>query len=211
MWVTRTRDGNPTTMLTNFSGQPVQRGNGPSRYQGYGWVTADGAGGLLVSTVSGAYQLAGAGPRRITRGTVLATGLHHYLTSDCDARLRCSRYLVTRDGRQRRIGPGPREDYGGGTISANGRYAAVWASGSTGSSGWDRLTILDLTTGRAIRSFENRTGQRDDQSLIWLPDNRLIGLRDGQLFMFNPANRQITLPDLRLPRQLVQLTFRHGS
>lgn len=213
LWITRISKSGPVTILTDFQGRPTQRDGTPAQYQGYDGVTTDGAGGLMVASPGGWYQLTTAGPRRITTGHVLATGPHHYLTSNCDAQMRCSRYLQTRTGQQRRIGPAPRDDYGNGKISADGRYAALWMTTATYDDqgtpiGSDTLNIVDLATGRTISRFENQIGNPDDPSLIWLPDNRLIGIRDGRIFLFDPTSRRFTTPDLQLSDQLTQLALR---
>lgn len=128
LWLTRIVKGRSVTTLTDFDGRRRQVDGIPFQFRGYDDVRSDGAGGLLVSGPGGWYQLTADGPRRVTAGNVLATGPRLYLATECDARLWCSRYLISRTGHWRRVSAAPINDYGTGTISADGRYAATYSA-----------------------------------------------------------------------------------
>lgn len=208
MWATRTVDGKPVTTLTDFTGHRVNQSPRPAAYRDGGWTFTDGAGGLLLQAPGGTYRLTSNKPRRVTTGRVIATGPNHMLAVECDTRLVCSRVLLDRIGHRRHISATASDDSAAGTISRTGRYAALAESGATGIVGWDRVTIIDLDTATTISSFDPKNVQQDEHSLIWLPDNRLLGLRNGHIYLFDPSTKRFTTPNLRLPRPLLQLTIR---
>lgn len=195
LWVTTYRGENPTTQLTDLQGRPAQAANGPSSYEADSFQT-DGNQGMILASAGGYYAITPEGPRRLTRGQVLATGPTAVLSTDCDSRLRCSRYLVDRNtGHQRRIGPAPINDNENGALSRDARFAALWRWTRSGPA---ELRILDLTTGRTLTRLSDTNGMGDPSSLLWLADNRLIGILDGRLFVYDPNSGKVTKPDLRL-------------
>lgn len=70
------------------------------------------------------------------------------------------------------------------------------------------MRILDLQNGATIVSFTDQSPQVYPDSLIWLPDNRLIALRDGRILIYDPTTRQTTSPNLDLDEQLTQISKR---
>ena len=195
LWVTTYRGDDPATRLTDLQGRPVRAAHGPSSYPADN-VQADGRHGLILSAAGGYYDITPHGSRRLTRGQLLAVGPTAILTADCDAQLRCSRYVIDRGtGDQRRIGRAPinNNTYGNGTISDNGRYAALWRWTRTGPA---ELTILNLETGNTLARLGTNNGSGDASSLLWLPDHRLVGILDQHLFIYNPTTEKITRPDL---------------
>lgn len=206
LWVTTYRGDDPSTRLTDLNGRPVQAARGPSAYRADSFQS-DGRRGLILSAAGGYYDMTDDGPRRLTRGQLVAVGQTVVLTAECDAELRCARYLVNRDtGQRRRIGAAPvnLNAYGNGTISDNGRYAALWH--------WSRtepleLSIQDLHNGTTMTRAASSNGGNDASSLVWLPDGRLVTILDQHLVIYDPANGKITRPDLGLD-DLQQLTLR---
>ncbi len=196
----------PTLRLSDFSGRPARDGSVASVVRGYQSVIADGSGGLLLQGVGGSYQLTREGPRRITRGAVIATGRGHILTSDCSDRYRCSYYLYDRaTHQQRRVGPDRVGEGALGTVSRDGRYAAIVSWQDTDQ---PLVRVLDLRTGTISARLDQGTdAQVDPNSLIWLPGDRLLRITDGALVLYNAATRTSTTPDLGLPN-LLQLTIR---
>lgn len=204
LWVTTYRGEDPTTRLTDLEGRPVDADPGPSSYPADAFQT-DGRGGLILSNAGGYYAMTPEGPRRLTRGQVVAVGSSAILIADCDDTLHCSRYLLDRDtGVRRRIGPAPVNDNEGGVVSRDGRYAALRRWTRSGSS---ELRILDLRTGDVLARIADSQGFGDSTSLLWLPGERLIGILDGRLFLYDPSDGKITKPDLHLD-DLQQLGLR---
>lgn len=207
LWVTTYRGDDPSTQLTDLNGRPVQAARGPSAYRADNFQT-DGHRGLILSAAGGYYDMTDEGPRRLTRGQLVAVGRTVALTVECDAELHCARYLVDRDsGQRRRIGGAPVNisAYGNGTISDNGHYAALWH--------WSRggpldLTIEDLRNGTTVTRAASSNGGNDASSLLWLPDGRLVAVLDEHLVIYDPASGKMTRPDLGLD-DLQQLSLRN--
>lgn len=196
LWVTTHRGRTSTTQLTDLRGRPVRDTRGSSQFENLGSLQPDGFGGVLVASAGGYYELTPKGPRRVTRGLVLATGRSHLLTADCNSTLECSRYLVDRtSGEQRRLGTVPANSYADGTVSDDGRYAALWTWGRNGGG---RLRVVDLRTDKTITQHSDAEWMGDSGSLIWLPDNRLVGIQNGEIFVFSPKTGRFTTPDLKI-------------
>lgn len=206
LWVTTYRGDDPATRLTDMKGHPVHAAHGPSSYRTDSFQT-DGHRGLILAAAGGFYDVTENGPRRLTRGQLIAVGRSSVLTAECDATLRCSRYLVDRgNGQHRRVGDAPinMNTYGNGTISNNGRYAALWHWSRTGPL---ELTILNLQTGATVARVDNNNGSNDTASLLWLPDGRLVGILDEHLFVYTPTSGKVARPDLGIDG-LQQLSLR---
>ena len=172
-------------------------GRGPSTYPAES-VQADGHRGLILSSPGGFYALGPDGPRRLTRGQLLAVGRSQVLATDCDSTLHCSRYLVDRStGARQVVGPAPvNDDVGGnGAVSDNGHYAALWAWSRSGSV---ELRILDLRTQATVARLADENGAGDASSLFWLADHRLMGVLNGGLFLYDPRTGKVSRPDLDL-------------
>lgn len=205
LWVTTYSGDDPTTQLTDLDGRPVRAARGTSSYPADA-DQSDGDGGLIVSSAGGYYAMTVDGPKRITRGQLLAVGPTVILTADCDRAMHCSRYLFDRDsGQRQRIGPAPVTDNESGTVSRDGRHAALWRWSRYGPA---ELRIIDLTTGGTLTRLKDPNGTGDTSSLLWLPDGRLIGVLSGRIFVYDPTTGKVTKPDLRLPDGIQQLGLR---
>lgn len=206
LWVTTYRGDDPVTRLTDLQGRPVRADHGPSSYRADN-VQTDGDQGLILAAAGGYYDMTPDGPRRLTRGQVLAVAPAKILTAECDSTLRCSRFLVDRDsGKRRRIGHAPinNNTYGNGTISDDGRFAALWRWTRTGPA---ELSILNLHTGATVARLDNHTGAGDASSLVWLPNHRLLGILNERLFIYDPTTGEMAQPDLHID-SLQQLGLR---
>lgn len=203
VWVGTDAESQSTMRLADGFGRPtgvVIRGGGSA-------LSADGRGGLLVIDIGGSYLATRRGLERISRGMVTAIGPKHFIIVDCDARHRCSSYLYDRATRQhRRIGPVRADQSPYGTVSADGRYAALasWLPQASGR----ELTVVDTRSGRPLTKLASPGPVDDNGSYIWLPDGRLVGIDQGRLFMFDPRSGALQYPDLKLPEALAQLTLR---
>lgn len=209
LWVTARRDdGTSTTRLTDLRGRSVRTARGVTQFRNVDALMSDGFGGLLAASAGGYYELTPQGPRRLTRGVVLATGRTQLLTVDCNSNLECSSYLLNRDtGRQRRLGAVAANMDGGGVVSDDGRYAALWSWGDSNS--WN-LRVLDLQTHTTLGKVSDPERFSDYDSLLWLPDNRLVGIQGGKLFVFSPKTGKFDTPKLRIDG-LQQLSHRRSS
>ena len=208
IWLVSAPSDEPLVTLTDFAGRPARAESGPSTFRGVDNLSEDRRGGLLVTAAGSIYELTARGPRRLARGTAVAIGARHVLVSDCSVTLRCSRHLVTRaTGERRRVGPTTVSDYADGSLSADGRYAATW---SWSRRGGQILSVLDLRTNTTLTRVEEDIGGGSYQSLVWLPDNRLVGLRDGRIFLFDPAAGRTTTPELGLVG-VDQIALRSGA
>lgn len=208
LWVTTYRDDDPITRLTDLQGRPVRATHGPSSYPADAFQS-DGEHGLIMGSAGGYFAMTSDGPRRLTRGALLAVGPSHILTIDCDSTLHCSRYVVDRDtGHRRRIGPAaPTNMNESGTISHNGRLAALWRWTRSGPA---ELRILDLRTGNVLTRVADPNGTGDADSLLWLADGRLIGILGGRILVYNPSSGKISKPDLHLS-DIQQLGLRSST
>ncbi|MEO6502090.1 MAG: hypothetical protein ABIQ09_09285 [Jatrophihabitantaceae bacterium] len=135
-------------------------------------ATADGAGGLLFSSVGGVYAAGPDGLRRISTGALAAVGPTGWLVTECDDRYRCQTVLIGRaDGSRRIINSaisirGPR-----GVISPDGATAAVMNIDSNGAT---VLQLLDLASGsRRVLKVSPEQGYYD-VSVVFSPDSRWV-------------------------------------
>lgn len=195
-WVSETFDGRSSTFaLTRLDGVRTGR---TVRENGY--FIPDGRGGLLLSDVGGVYESRNGSWRRLTTGSVVATGPRHLLVSTCDAAHDCGTFRYDRRTRAlTRLDLVDRlEPYDGGALSPDGRYVASATYADTGTSG---LEVLDLATGRAVAQTvtpENSYGTATVAA--WSPDSRhLLALDEGVLVEIDPATGATTRPDLGLP------------
>lgn len=208
LWVTTSQDRTSVTRLTDLQGKPVSNARGISQFKNVNVFQPDGSGGLLATSPGGYYELTRHGPRRLTRGAVLATGRAHLLTVDCNSSLKCTSYLINRaSGEQRRLGTVRPNIDGNGTLSDDGRFAALWWWGSAG---LGELRVLDLRTNKTVASYSDSDAGSDPGSLVWLPDNRLVGIRDEKIFVLNPTTGRFKIPDLKIDG-LQQLSRRMKS
>lgn len=166
------------------------------------WPHSDGAGYLLVDSVGGVYQARPDGVRRVTTGTILASGPSGWLTDECDARLRCSRVLIEREGGARHVlGPTPAGEgvpVDDGVISPDGSTAAVVLGDNQGGS---RLFLVDLDSGEG-QEVDITFGQdRFRGVLAWSPDSRWLFTpsADGRLLAVDADTGRVRSLGVRLP------------
>ena len=190
-----TEEGRSVARLTDASGRRVYE---TVRGPGYGYFSDDGSGGLLYNDIGGVYRAGPTGLRRVTSGTLFATGAEKYLVIECTERFVCSTYALRpgRDERdsRRRIGPARPAQSVPGTLSPDGRYAAhlIWGDGEG-----PAVVVSDVTTGRRVASWPQDA--RGESPLVWLPDGRLMFLRDSRLAVLDPRTGQTVRTTLRLP------------
>ncbi|GAA3604089.1 WD40 repeat domain-containing protein [Microlunatus ginsengisoli] len=206
LWVGVKEWGLPRFVRTDFAGREVPSGFPRSLLEGYTDLIGDGVGGLTVQRADAAYQLTPQGETLIARGTLIATGPHHFLFKNCTTNRGCAAFVYNRDTRQqRRLGPSHTGENASGTVSADGRYAAVrtWPVDDV-----QQFIVLDLRTGTIVTKVaEAATSHVDTSSLIWLPDDRLIYVSEGTLRVYDPATRRGTTPQTYL-NGLTNVTLR---
>ena len=172
-----------------------------------GYLTSDGAGGLLLNDVGGVWEARPDGLRRVTRGGVMAVGRRHYLVVDCDERHSCHSWLYDRRHRtQRRLAiPYPGGWYDG-ALSPDGHYVAF--TRFEGESGRATLEVVDLRTSRTLVRTDGPDPGVSQSDRLWSPDGRwLAGVVDGRLALIDLRTGRRTTPSLPLS-SLVQLTGR---
>jgi hypothetical protein len=206
VWVSDSFDGRSSSLtLVDFAGRPA----GPTVREN-GYFLPDGSGGLLLIDTAGVWESRAGSWRRITTGSLLATGPHHYLLGDCgDGTRLCRTFRYDRRTRQQTELPADRVELfgGGGVLSADGRYVAVMVSNPAGVG----LTeVVELSTGRMVTQLAQPSGTTDVSTVaLWSSrGHRLAALSGGRLVVLDPAPGGATVePDLGLNR-LVALTLR---
>jgi len=169
-------------------------------------VRADGGGSFSFSAIGGTYRYAGDGYRRITTGSVLATGPSGWLAMECDAQHRCRNLLIDRlTGARRGVGRTP--SYGFEPrltrLSPDGRWAALVA---TVNGQPLALHLLDLKRGTDRATTIQVNSQLQEGALAWSPDSAhlfVAGLA-GRLWVLDPQTGRVSGVPGRLPpaRQL---------
>lgn len=196
-------DGSQSTMtLTDVDGDPTG-----TVVRSPGALSSDGSGGLLMTDVGGVWEVrADLAPHRITQGVVIAVGPHHYLAVNCDAEHRCSRYRYDKaTDRPERLGPTDTDSLPDGTLSPDGRFAAL---STWNYSGGATVTVQDLDSGRTVTTIETSGNSYLPGVAVFSPDSRhLVGLRDGRIFVLDLRTGRTAVPDLDLP-DLIELTAR---
>lgn len=191
--------------LVDLNGRPQR----PSMSLSGGWPQPDGRGHLLISDVGGVYEAGGARYRRLTSGVVTGVGPHHYLLLECDLHHRCSRVLLDRTtGVRRRLGAAETARLATGTLSPDGRHAALvqWRGAEP-----PRLRVEDLRHGTARRmvgDLDQQYGPDASSSVAWTPDSRwLVMLLDGDITFLDTRTGRVHRAGTALPR-LLQLALR---
>lgn len=173
-----------------------------------GSFVADGSGGLLLVDTGGVWELRDGRWRRVTTGSVLAVGPHHYLLSTCGIGHNCT--TVRYDRRTRRSTHVPAERLqlfgGGGALSPDGRYAASMTYSEDGSS---IAELVDLASGRVVTELDEPNMAADINNVaVWADDgHRLVALNAGRLVVIDPATGDRTEPEPGLT-DLLGLTLR---
>lgn len=198
LWAGRSYDGRSSSLtLLDVDGTSTGL-----TVEAHGSFLPDGAGGLLVVDGGGVREMTAAGRpgRRITTGTVLATGPHHYLVASCPGGRTCTTARFDRrTGTTTRV-PAERSQLfgGGGILSPDGRYVAAMTYGPDGSA---VAEVVDLSSGRILAQLAEPNASADIASVAaWSADGqRLAVLDDGRLVVLDPATGERTSPDLDLP------------
>ena len=179
LWAQNRRDPGPGVItLVDFDG----RRQGKPVFLGGAWPQPDGNGSLLFGDVGGVYELQDEALRRISTGTLTAAGQNHLLLAECDARHRCSSYLLDRDsGDRHQLGTVDTSSLPSGALSPDGRHVALvdWQGSSA-----PKLSVQDLRTGkrRRIEGLSANYGPDPLSTLAWAPDSRwLVMLLDSQI------------------------------
>lgn len=199
--------------LVGFDGTPTGVTLRPRTDQWARLSVADGAGGLLVHTSHGAYDLHPSGRQRVTTGTVVAIGTTTWLTRPCRSQ-DCKLMAINRRTRSRQAVPSPCPADGhpssaplSGTVSPDGRTAATLCTGSTPN---PVLYLLDLATGRGhhvhVRLQDIDTGPA---GLVWSPNSQWLFTIDraGRLIAVDRDTRRVRTLATSLP-PLSQLATR---
>ena len=163
--------------------------------------SADGAGYVLFSGTGGVYDARPGWLRRITTGSLLASGPTGWLVVECDDRAHCATVAVSRaDLSHRVVGPAFAPYVPTGAISPDGHTAAVFAIDSAGT---QTMILLDLESGthRPVRLALDQSG--DEATVAWSPDSRWLFAvgADGQPRTVDPHTGKVgslgvTLPDV---------------
>lgn len=173
-----------------------------------GTVAADGSGGLVLNGIGGSYSGGPGGLRRITPGTLVATGPTRWLAYECDDRYNCSVVAIDRrTGTRRVLKDATAQPYGPlGVISPDGAQAALTM---TATAGGTSAFLVDLSTG-ASTHIDVPVGPRvSEDTMVWSPDSRWLFAAgtDGQLYAVSSSSGQVQDLGTELP-QLLQLAVR---
>ena len=204
LWAQRMSESGPGSIsLVDFTGRP----QGVPLALGGGWPVPDGNGSLLVNDVGGVYELRRGALRRVSTGALMAVGANHLLLAECDARHRCSSYLLDRSSRTRhRLGRADTSTLPSGVLSPDGRHAALVVWGQTG----PRLRVQDLRNGstRQFPGLAQEYGPDPQWTLAWTPDSRwLMMLLEGRISILDVGSGRIRSSGPQMS-DLKQLTLR---
>jgi hypothetical protein len=171
-------------------------------------VTADGTGGLVLKGIGGSYSGGPGGLRRITPGTLVATGPTRWLAYECDERYNCSVVAIDRrTGTRRVLKDAPAQPYGPlGVISPDGAHAAL--ANTTGAGGTSAF-LVDLSTG-ATSLIDVPVGPRvSEETMVWSPDSRwlLVVGATGQVYAVDATSAEVHDLGIEL-QQVLQLAVR---
>jgi hypothetical protein len=135
-------------------------------------VMPDARGGVIAEATGGAYAAGVDGIVRLTTGRVMAIGVNHVVTKECDERLSCRYDVLDRRTGERR--PVPDAIAGDGSfvtptesIAPDGSAIVVY--GARGA--LFGLTVVDLATGE-ITELPSLGG--GSPSVAWTPDSRFV-------------------------------------
>jgi hypothetical protein len=176
VWVMSEPDPNAPMELVTLDGRRTMTGvAGSVRPSSY--PVPDGGGYPLVLGVTGTYWLSPQGPRRVTTGAVVADGPTGWLVLESDDAGRRGGVLVERTGHRRPVSflsptaPARPEGVVGGTLSPNGRRAALYEGDPARPL---RLDLVDLATGATVPTGVRLFAGTVLRSPRWSPDGRLV-------------------------------------
>jgi len=210
LWVDSGDNEHPILALTALDGSAtgtvLRLQAGHSSLEAVG----DGAGYLLLTSSDGVYRVQPGRVRRISSGSLVATGPTGWLVAECDQQQHCRQVLIDRSTGRRRI-LGPETPNGGsrapwGAISPDGRTAAVF---DVGSDGYNTIELLDLRTGSLLATRLDLEETVNDGTIVWSPDSRWLFAVDraGGVIAYAPGTGQIQSMPGPLP-PLTQLAVR---
>ena len=204
--------GDPTELtLVNLDGKPT---GATIKVPLYGYVQgSDGAGYVLLSGLGGTYDARPGKVRRITSGTLRASGPTRWLVAECDDSLSCAHVVIDSATHTRHSLDTPIDsaEPNTGTISPDGRTAALLRppDGVTGNG----IELLDLDSGamepvEVIPPESNPLGPQ----WVWSPDSRWLFVTDtsGRVIIVNRRTGQATPLRTQLP-QVSQLAMLHNG
>jgi WD40 repeat protein len=207
LWLQPVYDTKPMLALTTFDGHdstaviPIPDGSSPME------AAPDGAGYLLFPGIGGVYDARPEGLRRITTGSLVATGPTGWLVVECDTTYRCQTVLVGRVDGSRRIVPNQETNRDSrGVISPDGSTAAM---SRTGPHGEAQLYLLDLASGRRRVPDIVLNPDAYDGAVAFSPDSKwLFAVRsDGTIAVIDPQTAEVRSLGISLPA-LSQLIVR---
>ncbi len=208
MWVERAdRIDGVLYDLVDLTGAPIATVSAPTAADRS--PIGDGAGGLLIHTPGGWYDVIATGrSTSVTTGTLLAVGPAGYLVRECPAG-RCGTYRLAHAGSRHRIrdvsqvavralpGAAP-TSYDVGALSPHGRYAALLQLGTPAA----LVTVIDARTGAQVGAGVSFAGIPGDPSkLAFSPDDRwLFAVGSGaRLIIFDTATGRTRPLGIPLP------------
>jgi hypothetical protein len=168
-------------------------------------VFADGTGYIIAAGSAGGYLVRPNAARRITLGTLIATGPTRWLVRDCNELPRCQPVVIDRaTGIRHAVRDSPALGGGFGPvgpISPDGSVAALLAGGPDLADLGTWVHLIDLGTG-ADRRLDVPLGDTvHPQTLAWSPDSRwlfIIG-NEGLLYAVDVATGRVTDFGLLVP------------
>ena len=171
VWMQTGDDTSPTLTLSELDGSrptasiPVPAGSSPLE------ASSDGAGYLLFTRPDGTYQARSGMLRRLTTGTLLATGPTGWVDAHCDARHRCRMGFISRANGSRRVLGSETGGLPGGLISPDGSTAAMLEVSPGGAIG---LYLLDLHNGSRRPVTVAMDGEAPNGTTVFSPDSRWL-------------------------------------
>jgi hypothetical protein len=175
------------------------------------YAESDGGGYPLLHGPGGVYDARPGGLRRITTGTVLATGPTGWLALECDELFRCGTVLIDRGTGARHPARAPAlQAYLTGLISPDGAFAAIAANNPGDSVNPVSVHLIRLSSG-ADRQLDVPVGPDIfDGNMVWSPDGRwLFVVQGGTLRVVDAASGKVGDLGVPLP-QVTQLAIRNA-
>jgi hypothetical protein len=180
-----------------------------------GFVEPDGTGYVVFGSSGGVYLARPDGSRRITTGSLIASGPSTWLTQDCDDLRRCPTVVTNRTTGRRHVLAGtilPGDSSFAGPTSPDGAFAATRTTGSVELDPTQNVHLIDLESGVDHR-FDVPLGPVDDFAMmVWSPDSRWLFVvgGGGRLYAIDSSTGRVS--DLGIPLPPVdQLAVRNAA
>jgi len=165
---------------------------------------SDGAGYLLTEGIGGVYDVRPGSVQRVTSGALLAVGPTRWLTLECDAHYRCTLDAVDRaTGVHHVLRPASGAEGVSGTISPDGRTAAVLGGGAAGTT----VHLINLDTGADRSTSVQVDGGPGSTTMVWTPDSHWLLAVDtiGHIVAVDPNGRSRILTSGETPITAIAL------